>query len=281
MLAAGRIKSAEVAKRIREGLKAQVQKPKGKHGIVPGLVTVLKSDDPTYRNAVRAKRMTAHEPGFRSLRSERPADIKEADLSILIDEYQKKPKIQEVLIQLPLPKHINEANLLYAIDPDKDVDGFHPVNVGKLMTGAAVFPPHTPAGNQEPPVLVGAPVKDSVTVVAGRSNIVGKTVPNMQVQKGPGANAAVSLERNCTKGAAVRTKRADIPIVAAGAAEYVTDDMVKEEAVVIATGVNETGRTGDGKHPSAGDVDFDSVAERASAITPFLGGVGPMTVTCS
>ena len=278
-MAARLIKGAEVAKRIREELKAQVQELKEKHGIEPGLVTILVGENPASQSYVRAKQKTAHALGFHSLQDDRPADITEQDLLSLIDKYNKDSKIHGILVQLPLSKHIDETNVLYAIDPDKDVDGFHPVNVGKLMIGAADFLPCTPAGIQELLVREGAPIEGSETVVVGRSNIVGKPIANMLLQKGPGANATVTLVHTRTKDVAFHTKRADILIVAAGVAKYVTGDMVKEGAVVIDVGVNEVGRTEDGKRLLAGDVDFDSVAEKASAITPVPGGVGPMTIT--
>ena len=169
--------------------------------------------------------------------------------------------------------------MLYAIDPDKDVDGFHPVNVGKLMIGTADFLPCTPHGIQELLVRSGAQVEGAEVVVVGRSNIVGKPIANMLLQKGPGANGTVTIVHTRTRDIAFHTKRADILIVAAGVAEYVKGDMIKEGAYVIDVGVNEIGRTSEGKRILKGDVEFDSCAEKAAAITPVPGGVGPMTIT--
>jgi methylenetetrahydrofolate dehydrogenase (NADP+)/methenyltetrahydrofolate cyclohydrolase len=197
----------------------------------------------------------------------------------LIDKLNKDPKINGILVQLPLPKHLNEEAVLYAIDPDKDVDGFHPVNVGKLMIGEPNYLPCTPAGIQQLLIRSGAQVEGAEVVVVGRSNIVGKPIANILLQKAPGANATVTVCHTRTKDMAFHTRRADILIVAAGKANYVTADMVKEGAVVIDVGVNEIGKTAEGKRILAGDVDFENVKEKAKAITPVPGGVGPMTIT--
>ncbi len=278
-MAARLIKGAEVAKQIREELKLQVQEMKEKRGLVPGLVTILVGENPASQSYVRAKQKTAHELGFYSVQDDRPADITEEALLDLIRKYNEDPKIHGILVQLPLPKHIDETKILYAIDPDKDVDGFHPVNVGKLMIGTADFLPCTPAGIQELLVRSGAQIEGAEVVVVGRSNIVGKPIANMLIQKGPGANATVTVVHTRTRDVAFHTRRADILIVAAGVPKYIKGDMVKEGAVVIDVGVNEVGRTPEGKRILVGDVDFDEVVEKASAITPVPGGVGPMTIT--
>jgi methylenetetrahydrofolate dehydrogenase (NADP+)/methenyltetrahydrofolate cyclohydrolase len=278
-VAARLIKGAEVAKQIREELKLQVQEMKEKRGLVPGLVTILVGENPASQSYVRAKQKTAHELGFYSVQDDRPADITEEALLDLIRKYNEDPKIHGILVQLPLPKHIDETKILYAIDPDKDVDGFHPVNVGKLMIGTADFLPCTPAGIQELLVRSGAQIEGAEVVVVGRSNIVGKPIANMLIQKGPGANATVTVVHTRTRDVAFHTRRADILIVAAGVPKYIKGDMVKEGAVVIDVGVNEVGRTPEGKRILVGDVDFDEVVEKASAITPVPGGVGPMTIT--
>jgi methylenetetrahydrofolate dehydrogenase (NADP+)/methenyltetrahydrofolate cyclohydrolase len=278
-VAAKLIKGAEVAKEIREELKQQVAEIKDKRGIVPGLVTILVGENPASQSYVRAKQQTAHELGFHSVQDNQAADISQQKLLALIEGYNKDPKIHGILVQLPLPKHIDETKVLYTIDPDKDVDGFHPVNVGKLMIGTADFLPCTPAGIQELLVRSGAKIEGAEVVVVGRSNIVGKPIANMLLQKGPGANATVTLVHTRTRDVAFHTKRADILVVAAGVAEYVKGDMVKEGAVVIDVGVNEVGKTADGKRKLVGDVAFDEVAAKAAAITPVPGGVGPMTIT--
>lgn len=278
-MAAKLIKGAEVAKQIREELKAQVEDMKSRHGVVPGLVTILVGENPASQSYVRGKQQTAHELGFYSVQDDQPADISQDALLALIDKYNKDPKIHGILVQLPLPKHIDETKVLYAIDPDKDVDGFHPVNVGKLMIGTADYLPCTPAGIQELLIRSGTPIEGAEVVVVGRSNIVGKPIANMLIQKAPGANATVTVVHTKTRDVALHTRRADILIVAAGVAEYVKGDMVKEGAVVIDVGVNEVGRTADGKRKLVGDVAFDEVVQVASAITPVPGGVGPMTIT--
>jgi methylenetetrahydrofolate dehydrogenase (NADP+)/methenyltetrahydrofolate cyclohydrolase len=180
---------------------------------------------------------------------------------------------------LPLPKHLNEADVIYAINPKKDVDGFHPVNVGKLMIGEADYLPCTPAGIQQLLIRSGTKIDGAEVVVVGRSNIVGKPIANILMQKAPGANATVTMCHTGTKDLAFHTRRADILIVASGRPKTVTGDMVKEGVVVIDVGVNQIGTTKDGKRILVGDVDFDSVKEKARAITPVPGGVGPMTIT--
>jgi methylenetetrahydrofolate dehydrogenase (NADP+)/methenyltetrahydrofolate cyclohydrolase len=197
----------------------------------------------------------------------------------LVDKLNKDPKINGILVQLPLPKHLNEEEVLYAIDPKKDVDGFHPVNVGKLMIGEPDYMPCTPAGIQQLLIRSGTQIEGAEVVVVGRSNIVGKPIANILLQKAPGANATVTICHTKTRDIPFHTKRADILVVAAGRPKYVTADMVKEGVVVIDVGVNEIGRTPEGKRILAGDVDFETVKEKAAAITPVPGGVGPMTIT--
>jgi len=278
-MAAKIIKGAEIAKQIREELKTEVAELKQKHGIEPGLVTILVGENPASQSYVRAKTQTAKELGFYSIQDTQPADISEENLLGLINKYNKDNKIHGILVQLPLPRHINETKVLYAIDPDKDVDGFHPVNVGKLMIGTAEFLPCTPAGIQELLVRSGAQLEGAEVVVVGRSNIVGKPIANMLIQKGPGANATVTVVHTRTRDVAFHTKRADVLVVAAGVPEYVKGDMIREGAYVIDVGVNEVGRTADGKRILKGDVEFDTAKEKAAAITPVPGGVGPMTIT--
>lgn len=273
------LKGAEVAKEIRAELKAEVEQLQQKHGVVPGLVTILVGENPASQSYVRAKQNTAHELGFYSIQDSQPADLTEDALLELIDKYNKDPKIDGILVQLPLPKQVNENRVLLAIDPGKDVDAFHPVNVGKLMIGEPDYLPCTPAGIQELLVRSGTQVSGAEVVVIGRSNIVGKPIAMMLLQKAPGANATVTLCHTRTKDVKWHAQRADILIVAAGVAEYVKGDWVKPGAVVIDVGVNEVGKTADGKRILKGDVAFAEAAERASAITPVPGGVGPMTIT--
>jgi methylenetetrahydrofolate dehydrogenase (NADP+) / methenyltetrahydrofolate cyclohydrolase len=278
-MAAKLLKGAEVAKEIRAELKVEVQQLQEKHGVVPGLVTILVGENPASQSYVRAKQTTAHELGFYSIQDNQPADISEDALLALIDKYNKDPKVDGILVQLPLPKNVNENRVLLAIDPSKDVDAFHPVNVGKLMIGEPDYLPCTPAGIQELLVRSGTQISGAEVVVVGRSNIVGKPIAMMLLQKAPGANATVTVTHTRTKDVKWHCLRADILVVAAGVTEYVKGDWVKPGAVVIDVGVNEVGKAADGKRILKGDVEFEGAAARASAITPVPGGVGPMTIT--
>ncbi len=273
------IKGAVVAKQIREELKQEIAELKEKHNVVPGLVTVLVGADPASQVYVGSKEKTSQELGIYSERYDLSEDTSQEELMKLIDKLNKDPKINGILVQLPLPKHLNEEEVLYAIDPEKDVDGFHPVNVGKLMIGEPNYLPCTPAGIQQLLIRSGTQIEGAEVVVVGRSNIVGKPITNILLQKAPGANATVTICHTRTKDMAFHTKRADILIVAAGKPKAVTGDMVKEGVVVIDVGVNQVGTTAEGKRILEGDVDFESVSAKAKAITPVPGGVGPMTIT--
>jgi methylenetetrahydrofolate dehydrogenase (NADP+)/methenyltetrahydrofolate cyclohydrolase len=278
------IDGKQVAQEMRVEIKAEVEKL-ATEGITPGLVTILVGEDPASKSYVTAKQKTSKELGFYSCQDTQPADITEDALLALVDKYNRDPKIHGILVQLPLPKHIDETKVLLAIDPDKDVDGFHPINVGKLMIGEANFLPCTPAGIQQLLIRSGTKMEGAEVVVVGRSNIVGKPIANILLQKQKGANSTVTICHTRTKDTAAHTKRADVLIVAAGVPNAVTADMVKEGAVVIDVGVNRVGEKPSKKTPGKmvaileGDVDFDVVKEKASAITPVPGGVGPMTIT--
>ena len=273
------IKGAEFAAQIREELKKEIADLKANHNVVPGLVTVLVGADPASQVYVGQKEKTSKELGIYSERYDLPAETTQKDLLKLIAKLNKDPRINGILVQLPLPKHLNEEEVLFAIDPKKDVDGFHPVNVGKLMIGEPDYLPCTPAGIQQLLIRSGTKIEGAEVVVVGRSNIVGKPIANMLLQKAPGANATVTVCHTKTRDIAFHTRRADILIVAAGKPKAVTGDMVKNGVVVIDVGVNEIGKTADGKRILVGDVDFDTVKEKAKAITPVPGGVGPMTIT--
>ena len=273
------ISGTETAKAIREELKAEVAELKEKHGIVPGLVTILVGEDPASQSYVSAKNKTAHALGIHSEQVTLEADTSEEDLLGLIEKYNNDDKINGILVQLPLPKHIDEGKVLYAINPEKDVDGFHPVNVGKMVLGEQCFLPCTPHGVLELLVRSGVETSGAEVVVVGRSNIVGKPMVNLMLQKREAGNSTVTICHTRTKDMAEHTKRADIIIAAAGVPKMITDDMVKEGVVIIDVGVNRIGMSESGKAILAGDVDFDTVKEKASAITPVPGGVGPMTIT--
>jgi len=280
------ISGKEIAAQIREELKTAVADLKQRHGISPGLVTILAGDNPASVSYVTAKQKTAHELGFHSVQDSQPGDITQEDLLALIDGYNRDPAIHGILVQLPLPDHIDEAAVLNAIDPDKDVDGFHPVNVGRLMIGGdqVRFPPCTPAGIQELIVRSGFETSGAEVVVVGRSNIVGKPIANMLLQKAPGANATVTVVHTRTKDLERHCRRADILIVAAGVPGLVKPKWIKPGACVIDVGVNRVGekiseKTGKKIAILKGDVDFEAAREIAGAITPVPGGVGPMTIT--
>ncbi|MEN8141685.1 MAG: tetrahydrofolate dehydrogenase/cyclohydrolase catalytic domain-containing protein [Thermodesulfobacteriota bacterium] len=273
------ISGTETAKAIREELKVEVAELKDKHDVVPGLVTILVGEDPASESYVTAKNKTAHALGIHSEQVTLDADTSEADLLALVDKYNNEDSINGILVQLPLPKHINEANVLEAIDPGKDVDGFHPVNVGRMMLGEQCFLPCTPHGILELLLRAGVETSGAEVVVVGRSNIVGKPIANLMLQKRDAGNATITLCHTRTKDMTAHLKRADIIIAAVGVANMITADQVKDGVVVIDVGVNRIGKSESGKAILAGDVEFDSVKEKAAAITPVPGGVGPMTIT--
>lgn len=280
------ISGTEIANQIREELKKEVAELKERYGITPGLVTILIGKNPASVSYVTAKQKAAHELGFYSIQDDQPEDISEEALLGLIEKYNKDPKIHGILVQLPLPKHINEKKVINSIDPDKDVDCFHPVNLGRLVIGGeeAKFLPCTPAGIQELIVRSGFETSGAEVVVVGRSNIVGKPIAIMMMQKAKGANATVTVVHTATRDLEAHCKRADILIVAAGVPHLVKPEWIKPGACVIDVGVNRVGekiseKTGKPVPILKGDVDFDAAKEIAGAITPVPGGVGPMTIT--
>ncbi|MGQ9573712.1 MAG: bifunctional methylenetetrahydrofolate dehydrogenase/methenyltetrahydrofolate cyclohydrolase FolD [Thermoguttaceae bacterium] len=273
------ISGKEVAAAIRAELAQEIAELRQKHGIVPGLATVLVGEDPASVSYVTAKGKACEELAMKSFQYSLPAATSQDELLQLVGQLNRNPEVHGILVQLPLPKHIDENQVLYAIDPDKDVDGFHPVNVGRLVIGEERFPPCTPAGIQELIVRSGTPTEGAELVVVGRSNIVGKPIAIMMLQKKAGANATVTVCHTRTRNMAEHTRRADILIVAAGKPKAVTAEMVKPGATVIDVGVNRVGFTESGKAKLVGDVDFDAVKDVAGKITPVPGGVGPMTIT--
>ena len=273
------IDGKQIAADIREELKAQVAGLKEK-GVVPGLGVVLVGEDPASKSYVSAKEKACENIGIYSDDNRLPADTTQEELLALVDKMNRDPKINGILVQLPLPKHIDEAAVLLAIDPDKDVDGFHPMNVGKMMVGEEAFLPCTPHGVVQMLMRSGVETSGAHVVVVGRSNIVGKPLANMLLQKKEGANATVTLCHTRTKDLGHHTRQADIIIAASGWPNTVTADMVKEGAVVIDVGVNRVeDDSRERGYRLVGDVDFDGVKEKASMITPVPGGVGPMTIT--
>ncbi len=278
-MAAKIIDGKQVAEELRAELKAEVTKLK-QEAVIPGLGVILVGEDPASQSYVRAKEKACEEIGIYSDDNRLPEDTTQERLIGLIDKMNTDPKINGILVQLPLPKHLNESEVLLAISPDKDVDGFHPMNIGKMVAGQKAFLPCTPHGVIQLLLRSGVTIKGSDVVIVGRSNIVGKPLANMLIQKSPTGNATVTICHTRTKDLAYHTRRADIVIAAAGRANTITADMVKEGVVVIDVGVNriadDTKKRG---YRLVGDVDFEAVREKASLITPVPGGVGPMTIT--
>ncbi|UCG69385.1 MAG: bifunctional methylenetetrahydrofolate dehydrogenase/methenyltetrahydrofolate cyclohydrolase FolD [Thermoplasmata archaeon] len=272
------ISGKEIAESIRGEIKTKVEELKSK-GITPGLAVVLVGEDPGSQVYVKAKGKACDKLGIYSDTYKLPEETSEEELLKLIDKLNTDEKIHGILVQLPLPKHIDEDKVLMAIDPKKDVDGFHPVNVGKMLVGAECFLPCTPHGVQELLIRSGNDPEGKHVVVVGRSNIVGKPVAGILMQKKPGANATVTIAHSRTQNLAELTRTADIIVAAIGKPEFIKADMVKEGVVIIDVGVNQVGKTAEGKRILKGDVDFEAVKEKASAITPVPGGVGPMTIT--
>jgi len=272
------ISGTQIAGQIREDLQKEIAGLKEKHGVIPGLATILVGEDPASGIYVGQKEKSCRNLGIYSKRVDLPAETSEKDLLSIIDKLNKDPQIHGILVQLPLPEHIDEYSVICAIDPDKDVDGFHPVNVGNMMLGKRCFIPCTPQGILELLLRSNIQTEGAEVVIVGRSNIVGKPILNLMLQKRPGGNATVTICHTRTKNLEFHTKRADILIAAIGRPKTISGDMVKEGVVVIDVGVNRVGKTPEGKSILSGDVDFDSIKEKASAITPVPGGVGPMTI---
>ena len=273
------IDGKQVAADMRAELKAEVAELKEK-GIVPGLAVVLVGEDPASKSYVTAKERACEDMGIFSNDNRLDADTSQEELMALVEKLNNDPKINGILVQLPLPNGLNEAEVLLAIDPAKDVDGFHPVNVGKMVVGEKAFLPCTPHGILQLLMRSNVTIKGAEAVIVGRSNIVGKPLANMLIQKNPTGNATVTVCHTRTKDLSYHTKRADILIAAAGRPNTVTADMVKEGVVVIDVGVNRVeDATKKRGYRLVGDVDFEAVKEKASLITPVPGGVGPMTIT--
>ena len=266
-----------LAKAIRAEVAAEVA---GLGGRKPGLAAVLVGEDPASAVYVRSKGKACLEAGMHSETIRLPAQASEDELLATVDRLNADPAIHGILVQLPLPGHINSEKVLHRIDPAKDVDGFHPMNVGKLVTGdKTAFRPATPYGVQQMLIRSGIETRGAHAVIVGRSNIVGKPMANLLIQQGPGGDATVTVCHSKTRDLPAVARTADILIAAIGRAEFVTADMVRPGAVVIDVGIN---RVDDPSRPKGyrltGDVAYREVAEVASAITPVPGGVGPMTI---
>ena len=272
------ISGPEVSAEIYGELRERIEKLKSE-GTTPGLAVILVGDDPASQVYVRNKGKKCEELGMHSETIVLPKETTEEELLARIDALNKDPSIHGFLVQLPLPKHIDEDKVIEAIDPSKDVDGFHPMNVGRMLIGKPGFLPATPAGVQQMLVRSGVETAGKHVVIVGRSNIVGKPLAAMLMQRGDGADSTVTVVHSMTKRLKEITIQADILVAAVGKPRFITADMVKDGAVVIDVGTNEVA---DPMAPKGkklvGDVDTAEVMEKASMITPVPGGVGPMTI---
>jgi methylenetetrahydrofolate dehydrogenase (NADP+)/methenyltetrahydrofolate cyclohydrolase len=273
----GRALAKEMREEIREGAEALHEET----GVKPGLATVLVGDDPASHQYVRMKGKAADKAGFNSRQITLPGDTPHDELLGVVQGLNADPEIHGILVQLPLPDQVDEDEIIRAIDPEKDVDGFHPVNVGRLSIGdPEVLAPCTPAGIVEMLVRNGYDPSGQHVVIVGRSNIVGKPLALLLLRKARGGNATVTVAHSRTADLGAMTKEADIVVAAVGRPDTVTKDMVKEGVVVIDVGSNKVDDpTDDRGYRWVGDVDFDGVSEVAEAISPVPGGVGPMTIT--
>ena len=270
---------ARIAEEIRDEVAREVARLTAQ-GRKPGLAVVIVGDDPASRVYVRSKGEACREAGMHSETVRLPAGTTEAELLLTVDRLNADPAIHGFLVQLPLPRHINAERVLHRISPDKDVDGFHPMNVGKLAVGdPSAFRPATPYGVQQMLLRSGIETKGAHAVIVGRSNIVGKPMATLLLQDGPGGNATVTVCHSRSQHLPAITRSADILIVAIGRPAFLTADMVRPGAVVVDVGINRVDDPANKKgYRIVGDVDFEPVAEVAGAITPVPGGVGKMTI---
>jgi methylenetetrahydrofolate dehydrogenase (NADP+)/methenyltetrahydrofolate cyclohydrolase len=275
------ISGTAIAKEIRSELKERVSKLKDEQGVTPGLATVLVGEDPASQMYVGMKNRAAGDMGIHSRQLTLPSETSQAELLELVQELNADPQIHGILVQLPLPDHIDEGAVIETIDPRKDVDGFHPMSVGRLATDSGqFFPPCTPQGVVEMLVRSGHDPSGKHVVIVGRSNIVGRPLASLLLRKGRGGNATVTVCHSRTADLAAETRRADILVVAMGRPEMITPDMVRPGAVVIDVGTNRVDDPGSEKgYRVCGDVLYNEVKEVAAAISPVPGGVGPMTIT--
>jgi methylenetetrahydrofolate dehydrogenase (NADP+)/methenyltetrahydrofolate cyclohydrolase len=273
------INGKEVSAEIREELKARAARLK-ERGITPGLGVVLVGEDPASVSYVTAKARAAEEIGIFERTINMSADSSEEDILKMVDELNRDERYNGVLVQLPLPKYVSPDKVINFISPEKDVDGFHPVNVGKLLRGEPCPPPCTPYGVLQLLIRAGFSPEGRHVVICGRSNLVGKPLAALLIQKKKGANATVTVCHTGTSDLARFTLQADILVAAMGAPRVIKAEMVREGAVVIDVGVNRVADPAAAKgYRLAGDCDFEPILEKAAAITPVPGGVGPMTVT--
>ena len=273
------IDGKKIASEIRSELKIEISKLVQLGKNIPGLVAILVGENPASEIYVRSKAKACEEIGMRSKVEKLGANIDEEELLALVSKYNNDNNYHGILVQLPLPKHISEDKVIEAISPRKDVDGFHPISIGNLVIGKDTFVSCTPAGIQELLIRYKIETKGKHVVVLGRSNIVGKPIANIMLQKKEGANSIVTVCHSATKNISYFTRQADILIAAIGSPNFVKSDMVKEGVVVIDVGINRVEDKNSKKgYRVVGDVDFESVAPLSSFITPVPGGVGPMTI---
>jgi methylenetetrahydrofolate dehydrogenase (NADP+)/methenyltetrahydrofolate cyclohydrolase len=273
------IDGKKIAEQIKQEIKAETERLKKERGITPGLAFILVGDNPASQSYVKMKGKGCDEVGFYSVTEQLPHQTSETKLRELIQQFNNDSKIHGILVQLPLPRHINEEKILTAVDYQKDVDGFHPINVGRLVSGLPCLKPCTPLGIQELLLRSGNDPAGKHVVIVGRSNIVGKPIANLLLQKQKGANAVVTIVHTAADDIARFTKQADILIAAMGKAECITGEMLKPGAVVIDVGINRVDdATAKNGYRIVGDVHFASASHVASAISPVPGGVGPMTI---
>jgi methylenetetrahydrofolate dehydrogenase (NADP+)/methenyltetrahydrofolate cyclohydrolase len=273
------IDGKKVAADIRSELKDKISELKAEGKNVPGLVAIIVGDDPASQIYVASKGKACEEIGMRTKTEKLSSDISEAELLSLIQSYNHNKDYHGILVQLPLPKHINEDKVIETISYKKDVDGFHPISVGNLVIGKDTFASCTPAGIQELLIRYKIETKGKHVVVVGRSNIVGKPIANIMLQKAEGANSIVTIVHSAAKDISYYTKQADILIAAIGKAEMIKADMVKDGVAVIDVGINRIDDPTKAKgYRIVGDVDFENVSKKSSFITPVPGGVGPMTI---
>ena len=268
-----------LAEEVRGEVATGVAEMQQKHSVIPGLAAVLVGDDPASAIYVRNKRRACEEVGMVNDTFLMPADSTNEQVLARVQALNKDPRFHGILVQLPMPPQIDERLIIESLDPTKDVDGLHPFNVGKLAQGRADFVPGTPAGIQQILLRNGHDPAGANVVVCGRSDIVGKPMALLLMQRADGANATVTVCHTRTKNLAEITRQADILVAAIGLPRTITGDMVKEGAVVIDVGINRVDDTSQKRgYRLEGDVDFDAVSKKASAITPVPGGVGPMTI---
>ncbi|MDX1973656.1 MAG: bifunctional methylenetetrahydrofolate dehydrogenase/methenyltetrahydrofolate cyclohydrolase FolD [Candidatus Sumerlaeia bacterium] len=273
------IDGKQIAATIREEIRLEVLARLSQGYRAPGLGVILVGSNPASESYVRSKTKACAEAGFHSVQRNLPESVSQAELIAEVQSFNNDPLIDGILVQLPLPKHIDESAVIDSILPEKDVDGFHPLNVGNLGLGRTTFVPCTPKGVQELLIRSNIETKGKFAVVLGRSNIVGKPMASLLVNKGPGGDCTVCVCHSATQGLAAITRQADILIAAIGRAHFVTAEMVKPGATVIDVGINRIVDSTMGKGSRlVGDVDYDAVSQIAGAITPVPGGVGPMTI---